>query len=443
VARDRLAPRVIRALAAATSGRGGRRRDLAGRRRRITFLTVYAYATGGVPRAVFSVANELADRGHDVEVVSVYRSRPEPYVEVHPAVRVTYLEDRVNTDPAARILPRARRNPQRSRLARYLDQQPSRLAANAYPAFSGLTDLRLLRKLRSLPPGIVVATRPELAAAVVRWAPPDVIAVNHEHLTFKARPAPIRAALFDLGDRLDALVSLTEADLKRWRRRMSPTTTRFAVIPNATPFAVAEPAPLTSRTVITAGRLARQKAFDRLIDAFAPVSAAHPDWELHIYGNGRMRRKLLAQIERLGLVGQVRLMGFTAEFEERLGSASMYAMSSRYEGFPMVLLEAMSKGVPPVSVNCPEGPRQLIKDGTNGLLVGRADVRGLSHAMQRVIEDPVLRRRLGTGAMQTARDYTIERVVDQWETLFDDLVARRESRPRRAPSARQGHRASL
>ena len=98
----------------------------------------------------------------------------------------------------------------------------------------------------------------------------------------------------------------------------------------------------------------------------------------------------------------------------------------------MVLLEAMSKGVPPVSVNCPEGPRQLIKDGTNGLLVGRADVRGLSHAMQRMIEDEALRRRLGTGAMQTARDYTVERVVDSWEALFDELVARRESRPRRA-----------
>jgi glycosyltransferase involved in cell wall biosynthesis len=205
----------------------------------------------------------------------------------------------------------------------------------------------------------------------------------------------------------------------------------LAVIPNPTPFAVTEPAPLTGRTVITAGRLTHQKAFDRLIDAFAPVSAAHPDWELHIYGNGRMRRKLLAQIERLGLVGKVRLMGFTAEFEQRLGDASMYAMSSRYEGFPMVLLEAMSKGVPPVSVNCPEGPRQLIEDGTNGLLVARADVRGLAYAMQRVIEDPALRRRLGAGAMQTARDYTIEGVVDQWEALFDELVARRESRSRR------------
>ena len=433
MAQVRIAPVLLRAVAAGSGLVVGRRRDIAGRRRRITFLAVHAYATGGVPRAVFSVANELAARGHDVEVVSVYRTHREPYVEVDPAITLSYLEDRVNPDPTAKNLPRARRNPQRSRFARYLDRRPTQLAEEAYPAFSALTDLRLARKLGSLQPGIVVTTRPELAAAVVRWAPADVIAVDQEHLSFAARPEPVRDALSGSGDRLDAVVTLTESDRRRWQSRMMPTTTRFAVIPNASSFRVGEAASLAEKIVITAGRLADQKAFDRLVDAFAPVSAAHPDWQLHIYGIGKKRRPLLRQIESLGLVGKVRLMGFTNELEKRLEEASMFAMSSRYEGFPMVLLEAMSKGVPPVSVDCPQGPRQLIKDGTNGLLVGRGDVPALSKAMQRLIEDPELRRRLGAGAMETARAYTIGRVVDQWETLLDELVARRDA-PTGGPS---------
>jgi glycosyltransferase involved in cell wall biosynthesis len=180
--------------------------------------------------------------------------------------------------------------------------------------------------------------------------------------------------------------------------------------------------------VITAGRLTVQKAFDRLIEAYAPIAARHPDWQLHIYGTGKKRAELARQIERLGVGGQVRLLGFTDQLEARLEEASMFAMSSRYEGFPMVLLEAMSKGVPPVRLDCPEGPRQLIRDDSNGLLVGKADVAGLSRAMLRLIEDPQLRRRLGDGAMATARTHTVASVVDQWEALFDELVAARSER---------------
>ena len=147
------------------------RRDLKGRRRRVTYLVVSAYATGGVPRAVFSVANELAERGHEVEVVSVYRTHPQPYMHVHPDVRVSHLEDRVDPDRPDQNLPRARRNPARSPSDRRLDRQPTELAEEAYPVFSALTDRLLRARLESLPPGIVVATRPELAVAAARWAP--------------------------------------------------------------------------------------------------------------------------------------------------------------------------------------------------------------------------------------------------------------------------------
>ncbi|WP_164775105.1 glycosyltransferase family 4 protein [Nocardioides pantholopis] len=403
-----------------------RRRDRARaqRRRRVTILAKNAYGTGGIPRTIFLVANELAARGHAVEVLSVYRLRQRPYVEVHPDVRLSFLVDRAGETPAA-PLPRPRRDPAATERDRELDRRPSELAEGIDEVLSALTDRLLRERLKALPPGIVLATRPALAVAAARWAHPDALVVTQEHMTHVRRLSQLKRALREVGDRLDAFTTLTTADLDRWRAELGPTPARLAVIPNATPFAVTEPAPLTAPVIISAGRLATQKAFDRLVEAFAPVAAAHPDWELHIYGSGPERPVIERRIAELGLVGRARLMGFTDDMEGRLREASAYAMSSRYEGLPMVLLEAMSTGLPPVSLDCPEGPRQLIVDGVNGLLVGREDIAGLSRALLRVVEDPALRRRLGAEAMETARGYGLAAVVDQWEALFDDLDARR------------------
>lgn len=403
-----------------------RRRDRARaeRRHRVTILAKNAYGTGGIPRTIFLVANELAARGHEVEVLSLYRLRQRPYVEVHPAVRLGCLVDRVGEDPST-PLPRPRRNPAAPARDQELDRQPSELAEGIDEVCSALTDRLLRDRLRAMPPSIVLATRPSLAVAAARWAHPDTLVVIQEHMTHLRRLSQLKRALHEVRDRLDAFTTLTTADLDRWREELGPTRARLAVVPNATPFAVTDPAPLTAPVIITAGRLAPQKAFDRLVEAFAPVAAGHPDWQLHIYGNGPERPAIERRIAELDLVGRARLMGFTDDMEGCLRSASAYAMSSRYEGLPMVLLEAMSTGLPPVSLDCPEGPRQLIVDGVNGLLVGREDIPALSQALLRVVEDPDLRRRLGAGAMETARGYGVAAVVDQWEALFADLDARR------------------
>ena len=130
-----------------------------------------------------------------------------------------------------------------------------------------------------------------------------------------------------------------------------------------------------AKVVVAAGRLTRQKGFDLLVDAYAQVAHRYPDWQLHIYGSGEERGRLLAQIHRLGLERQVRLMGYSGTLSEQLSQAALYVMSSRVEGFPMVLLEAMAVGLPVVSFDCPNGPADLVRQGTNGVLV-RAGGRG-------------------------------------------------------------------
>jgi glycosyltransferase involved in cell wall biosynthesis len=131
--------------------------------------------------------------------------------------------------------------------------------------------------------------------------------------------------------------------------------------------------------------------------------------------------ELAAQVAAADVGDRIVLGGVTRELEAELAGCAVYAMSSRYEGLPMVLLEAMSKGVPPVSFDCPEGPRQLIDDGRNGLLVPEGDVAGLTAALARLMDDADLRRRLGAEALGTARGYEAGAVVDRWVELAEQV----------------------
>ncbi len=389
----------------------------------ITFLSLGVYGTGGVPRTVLTLAGHLARRGHQVGVTSVTRAKPTPSFPVPAGVTLHWLED--NSREGVDKPVRARNDPSRSRLARWLDTRPTRLTDGHHdPALSLLTDLQLRRWLRTLPSGVLIATRPELAVAATRWAKPRVRVIVQEHLAFQGRPAALREALRDASDRLAALLTLTSADVEGWRHYLGPDSdTLVRAIPNTSPFVASEPAPLTSKTIVAAGRLVPRKGFDELIEAFTPLTRTHPDWQLHIYGKGRLHAELAAQIERLGVGTQVQLKGFTDQFEAGLAEAAVFAMSSHREGLPMVLLEAMSKGVPMVSFDCPEGPRQLIEHGVNGLLVEDHDVSGLGAALAKVMDDAELRARYGAAALASAATYLPDRVCEQWESLFDEVGA--------------------
>ncbi|QZY30050.1 glycosyltransferase family 4 protein [Nocardioides coralli] len=398
--------------------------------RRFTFLVPSAYAPGGIARVVSTVANELVRRGCEVSVITLVRPTAEPYFHFDPAVRLLPLQDRYDPARPHRQRPRARNDRHADERVRQLDSQPSALADGARKTFTAYVDLLLQECLESMPPGVFVSTRPEFAVAASRWAAPGSVLLHQEHLSFVPRPVHLREALRDTvlgrdGTRaLDAFLTLTDADLERWVEFLGPTAVRTDVIPNPIPFTIGEPAPLTSKVVVAAGRLTMQKGFERLISAWAPLVGTHPDWRLDIYGEGGLHDDLAAQIADLGLGDRVRLAGVTPEFEARLAEASIYAMSSRFEGLPMVLLEACSKGVPPVSFDCPEGPRQLIEDGVNGLLVPEGDIPALTDGLRRLMDDAALRRRLGAGALETARNYQVEAVADRWLELVDEVAPR-------------------
>jgi glycosyltransferase involved in cell wall biosynthesis len=221
--------------------------------------------------------------------------------------------------------------------------------------------------------------------------------------------------------RLDALAVLTESDLREYGELLDGSA-RVEQIPNAVTPLAGEISDLSSKTVVALGRLRHQKDFRRLVRAFAQVAAKHPDWKLKIFGDGPNRERLEQLIVELGLEGNVELPGPVRNVGPELAAASMYALSSRREGFPMVLLEAMSKGLPVVSFDCPTGPREIVRSGENGLLVPHQDVDALAAAMIQMIEDEDLRRRCGAGALATAERYSIDVIGARWEELLAEVL---------------------
>ncbi|ABF09594.1 glycosyltransferase family 4 protein [Cupriavidus metallidurans] len=218
-----------------------------------------------------------------------------------------------------------------------------------------------------------------------------------------------------------AVVVLTERDRQRWLNALGQHC-RIATIGNPLPFAFpAEPAQRGSRIVLAVGRLVRAKGFDVLLDAWARVAPAHPDWRLVIVGEGEERDALEAQIRSLALGHCVDLPGASSEIASYYGEASIFCLSSRYEGFGLVLMEAMAFGLPVVSTNCEAGPKALIRDGVNGLQVPAEDALALGAALSRLMQEKHLCEALSSRARDDARRYEIDAICPLWQNLLGDI----------------------
>lgn len=215
---------------------------------------------------------------------------------------------------------------------------------------------------------------------------------------------------------LKRFVVLSYEDAAEWTKLKN-----VAVIYNPLPFFPERQSDGSSKQVIAAGRYMPQKGFDRLIDAWSIVNMQHPDWVLRIYGDG-MRQQLQQQIDRLGIASSCILEHSTPDIDEKYCESSIFALSSRYEGFGMVIIEAMACGIPPVSFACPCGPRDIIDDGKNGLLVENGNIEMLAGKICYLIENDEIRRKMGQQARIDVERFKIEQIAGQWKEVFESLV---------------------
>lgn len=213
---------------------------------------------------------------------------------------------------------------------------------------------------------------------------------------------------------LDYFAVLTEEDKEYWGDGFK----NMVCMPNSITYHADKRANLDNKIVISVGRLTYQKGYDRLIEVWKDIEKQFPDWQLHIYGDGEDKESLLAQIQAHGL-RNVMIFPPTSAIGDKLMDASVYVMSSRFEGLPMVLLESSAVGLPLVSFDCKCGPRDVIVDGDNGFLIPDGNLPLMEERLCHLLGNAELRKTMGAKAKQTALRFSHEEVMKEWITLFE------------------------
>ena len=214
----------------------------------------------------------------------------------------------------------------------------------------------------------------------------------------------------------DVICPLTEADKQLWKRAR-----RLEVIPNFSTMPVSGYSDCTPKRVIAAGRLEWEKGYSRLIHIWKLVSAKHHDWHLDIYGEGDMEKTMRVLIQQSG-ARNLTIHHFTPNISEEYAKSSICLLTSYFEGFSLVLLEAQRHGVPCVAFDCPFGPRGIISDSYSGFLVEDGEIRVFVNRVLRLIEDENLRHQFSEAAIERAKIFDVETVINQWKELFESLT---------------------
>ena len=216
--------------------------------------------------------------------------------------------------------------------------------------------------------------------------------------------------------RLDKFVVLTEEDFNNW-----PELNNVIVIPDPLTFSSSTYSPLTEKRVIAVGRYVYQKGFDLLLKAWAIVEKECPDWMLTIVGQGE-RSQYETLIDEFKIDrNNCKLLGPTEQIQDEYMKSSLLVMSSRFEGFGMVLVEAMSCGLPVVSFDCPCGPKDIIEDHVDGLLVENGNIVKLADAIIWMINHPEQRKAMATKAVENVQRFRMDQIADLWKSLFEAL----------------------
>lgn len=214
---------------------------------------------------------------------------------------------------------------------------------------------------------------------------------------------------------LDRFVVLTNEDRQAW-----PELSNIIAIPDPLSFVPTQKSELTQKRVIAVGRYVYQKGFDLLLQAWARVEKLHPDWQLAIFGDGD-RTPYQQQAALLGLSPQrCQLNGPTSNIQQEYANSSLFVFSSRFEGFGMVLVEAMACGLPVISFACPCGPKDIVKHGEDGLLVENGNVEALAAALSQLMSNEALRRSMSVAAQGNVQRFGMQQIAERWRAVFEN-----------------------
>lgn len=376
--------------------------------KKIVYCTPSLYIPGGVERVLTTKANYLAEvAGYDVTIVLTDGKGKAPYYPLSPKVHIVQLDIQFEELWHLSFI---------QKIPVYLKKQ------RAYRK-------KLTATLMELKPDITVSLlRREINFITsIKDGSRKVgeIHVNKDNYrNFEANDSSFIKNLFakwwmnNLMKKLkglDHFIVLTHEDKEKWNG-----IPHISVIPNPLLNLSETIGTLDHKQVIAVGRYAYQKGFDLLIEAWKEVADKHPDWKLNIYGSGN-KQPYQELAQKLKIEEYCSLNDAVANINGKYLENSIFAFSSRFEGFGMVLTEAMSCGLPCVSFACPCGPKDIITDGKNGYLVEPGNIKALADRICHLIENEELRKEMGKEARKRAEDFTEEKIMRQWVELFENI----------------------
>jgi glycosyltransferase involved in cell wall biosynthesis len=375
---------------------------------KVSFLVPTIYDMGGTASAVTTQANALA-ADHEVEVLSVYRPSDQPHFRLADGVTVRELVDTRAVVPADPAL-------EARRLVR----------AEWDPTLDARGDVAVQEALPTVTADVLVTVTPALLALAAQRRPDGTVLVHQEHRSSSQRTSGLEP-LLTYAPRADVVAMLTEPMAHWLGQRLLDATPHVVVMPNAIPPGYRPRSLLDEPLIVAAGRLAGEKQYPQLVAAFGMVADRLPGWRLRILGDGPARTETMRTVRRLGLWDRVELPGPTTDLASEWARAGISAMTSRSEGFPLVMQEAMAAGVPVVSYDSPSGPRAIIDDGVDGLLVAQDSEPAMAAALLRLATDHGLRHRLGAAALRKAATFDSAAITARWVEIYEEAVRLKRS----------------
>ena len=359
--------------------------------KKICFIDYNMSIIGGVESVTASLVNALSDI-YEVHLISLFSDK-EPAYKLDSRIKYTVLSDK----EYSRF--RERRKGYKKRLADYINSN------NIDVVFSQGTGVGyIVSALRFSVKAKLIFN--DHGALVNEWNDKDIVLMRLfcSFLHHKT-------------------ITLTKQNMNDYRRRFLIPERRISVIPNwvSDDVAFSDKYDIDSKRIISAGRFGKEKGFDMLVKAFAPVAEKHPDWHLDIYGDGEMTDTVKGLIEDYNIGENVHLMGMCSNLAEKYKEYSMYVLPSYREGLPLVLLEAKANRLPIVSFDIMTGPREIVRDGIDGILVAPYDLEEMGNAICSLIENGELRNNMSHRSQENVEKFSKATILKQWCDLIDSF----------------------
>ncbi len=378
---------------------------------KIIYCTHSTYNPGGMERVLYNKVKYLAEQmDWDVTVVTTDQHNRLPFYPFPESVRmidlgINYSEDNVKRTFGKIYGYLKKRKKHRRLLEKLLMQEKADIVVSLYPSESSFIPYikdgsRKVLEIHYCKFFRLQYGRKGLLGAIDKWR-----TWQDERIV----------------RRFDKFVVLTNEDRGYWGNLPN-----IEVIPNAAMFVAERYADVSAKRVIAVGRLDYQKGFDRLIQAWEIVnkSGKYDDWRLDIFGQGDWKDMLQGMIDKKGLNGSAFINKPTKNIGDEYADSSMLVMSSNYEGFPMVMIEAMACGLPVVAFDFKCGPKDIIRNEENGLIIHNGDIKALADGIMKLMEDTENRKRMSLNARKIVDTYSEKAVMEKWIGLFNNLTAK-------------------